>query len=1089
MVAKVPGGEECTSRPVRDPSAPAIVWKGVGAAPGPAGGGFRSDWRRASGRSVAPAKLAVAPAFVSVLALGHVIPALPIRAGEDAGAARQIREAAGLCERGRYAEAIALYERVLRGWTTGGRVAAAGDAPTGEVSETERPAGKSSAGTTDVVGGKSVAGDEVARPEGATGESANPAAGRAAAVLGLARARRAVGKYAEALREVEELLAASPRNAAALTLKGELLADVGRYADAAAALDAAIAADGKCHRARAFRKLIADTVGDRKLSKELTDFFFRYWEDNFEALTSDDIADPLLPMYVGMAFQEENAKDAYEVCYAQSISVLKKRGKFLDEPLLRAGLLALEKYDFRKAAEHFKTILDVNPAHPDALLGMALTVSEAGQGDRDRVQSFVSKALETNPNHTDSHAALAAIYLDERRYAEAASCIERALLVNPNHLRALSLMAALALARGDGAGYEAACRRALEINPRYAELYCAVGDSLERRRRFRHALEYFRKAVALDPDYWRGHYCLGMSLARLGEEEEGRRYLARSYRMNGFNIWAYNTLRVLDKILGDPASKVPPQFVSIGDGALFATKAHEKEAAIIGPYAVEIQRRAWDRLTRRLGFEPKRPVFIEYFPTPDDFSARTVGLPGLGALGCCFGEAVTAVSPKAAADRLHQPFNWARVIEHEFTHVLTLQATDYRISRWATEGFSTYLEGDGQPQWDVLLLDAVRRGLILPVSRLEEGFQRQDFPGRIQLTYLQVQLFMEYLDATFGWGCLTKILDGYREGKEDPEILRGATGKTPEELDAGFLEWLKRTKTATIPLWPSYTPKDVAELEKAAAGRPDDAATLAELAVARFRIRRLDAARSAAEAALRSDPANLTALTVRGMIARHADGDAKAAERAFAAATKAPGNPFLAWQHLGALRRDAGEVAGAIEAFEKARRLYSRYAFKEDNPYHELHDLYLKTGNRAAALEVMMECLRIHLSDFEACRKALRLAVELGRTGDAIEAAWAGNTINPFDKEFHALAGKACEEAAGRAAAAGGHAAAGYLEAAAREYAVLSALDGNDAANWTRLAGVLAKLGRKREAAAAAERALMIDATDAGAKAILNATR
>ena len=62
---------------------------------------------------------------------------------------------------------------------------------------------------------------------------------------------------------------------------------------------------------------------------------------------------------------------------------------------------------------------------------------------------------------------------------------------------------------------------------------------------------------------------------------------------------------------------------------------------------------------------------------------RTMGMPGLGALGVTFGEVVAMDSPSA---RKPGDFNWGATLWHEMSHVYILTATNHRVPRWFTEG-------------------------------------------------------------------------------------------------------------------------------------------------------------------------------------------------------------------------------------------------------------------------------------------------------------------------------------------------------------------------------------------------------------------
>jgi hypothetical protein len=75
------------------------------------------------------------------------------------------------------------------------------------------------------------------------------------------------------------------------------------------------------------------------------------------------------------------------------------------------------------------------------------------------------------------------------------------------------------------------------------------------------------------------------------------------------------------------------------------------------------------------------------FPDHEDFAVRTLGMPGLGALGVCFGRGVVMDSPSA---RAKGTFNWGSTLWHEFTHVITLGIAEQRILGGLRKGFQSW---------------------------------------------------------------------------------------------------------------------------------------------------------------------------------------------------------------------------------------------------------------------------------------------------------------------------------------------------------------------------------------------------------------
>ncbi|RPI22473.1 MAG: hypothetical protein EHM61_22215, partial [Acidobacteria bacterium] len=207
------------------------------------------------------------------------------------------------------------------------------------------------------------------------------------------------------------------------------------------------------------------------------------------------------------------------------------------------GWLFLEKYDKANAASVFEDALKASPNHPEALLGMAMSLSE---GDAERVQSLVEKALSVNPNLVDAHVFLGRAAVEAEQFDQAADRLKKALEVNPNSLEAHSLKAVLHFARREASELEQEIQALLKINPRYGDVYEDLADYAVTQRFYEQAVGYFRKALELNPRLWTAYSGLGINLLRLGDEKAAKEALETSYNNDAFNVWTVNTLRLID---------------------------------------------------------------------------------------------------------------------------------------------------------------------------------------------------------------------------------------------------------------------------------------------------------------------------------------------------------------------------------------------------------------------------------------------------------------------------------------------------------------------------------------------------------------
>ncbi len=448
-------------------------------------------------------------------------------------------------------------------------------------------------------------------------------------------------------------------------------------------------------------------------------------------------------------------------------------------PRIRIGELFLEKYDSAQARSALGDVLRSNPRHPEALLAMARTMRFDGDP---RAQAVLDSALEVNPNLIPALVFQARLRFQAERFGEARTQAEKALEVDPGSFAARTLLAAVAFLEGRGEEFERLRDGVLADNPRYAELFNDLADASVDNRLYPQARDFAAEAVRIDPKSWRGHGLLGMNQLRLGEIEAGRTNLETSFAGDPYNVWTKNTLDLLDTF-GD-YRKVESEH--------FEFHIHDSEADLLAPYMVELAEEAWTTLAKRYRFEPPAPIRVEVYPSHADFSVRTVGLAGLGALGVCFGPVIALDSPSA---RQVGHFNWGSTLWHEIAHTFTLLATDSKIPRWLTEGLSVFEERRARPGWgddvQVGFLTALRDDELLGIAEINDGFVRPKFPNQIALSYYQASLISDWIEENHGFEAILEMLAGYRDGRSTEEVFHDAMSLSLDDFDERFFRHLR----------------------------------------------------------------------------------------------------------------------------------------------------------------------------------------------------------------------------------------------------------------------------------------------------------
>src|SRR5688572_10154445 len=273
------------------------------------------------------------------------------------------------------------------------------------------------------------------------------------------------------------------------------------------------------------------------------------------------------------------------------------------------GEMFLEKYNSPDARQMFAGVLRENPSQPRALLGMARVLAFDGTSGAD---SLVSRSLAVNARLAEARLMLARLRLDSEDYEAAEREVARALETDPGSPVAHALMAASRYMRDDRKGFDEASRRALERDPRSVILHTTLAEIASRNRRYQAAVDFARRAVALDSGSSVARGALGLNALRVGHFDTARVHLERAFKRDPYHVWIKNTLDLLDTF-GEYRETRTNRFHLI---------IHGREAALLSPYLLELLDEAYQKLAARYGYEPPTPIRLEVYRSHGDFSVR-----------------------------------------------------------------------------------------------------------------------------------------------------------------------------------------------------------------------------------------------------------------------------------------------------------------------------------------------------------------------------------------------------------------------------------------------------------------------------------
>jgi len=819
-----------------------------------------------------------------------------------------------------------------------------------------------------------------------------------AAVLGLARALCAQGKQDEA---VKVLTAAAEDHAPLQAELARLAFERGDYPEAKARCEAAIKLDRNQLLAIWIRAELDRTAGRLDDAQRGYRELIRYYNAN-------DVQDAESLRWIGLGAARYARWNRLSGQFSFLVNDLYPDALKLEPGYwpahYEAALLFLEKYNKPDAEDELKAALKLNPNAAEVHAAMA--VLAVAQRDFEKAEQSIEKAIELNPQLLRAWLGKADLAWANFQVQETLKLLEeKALPLNPASEETLGRVAAC-YALLDGRPHAAPNPRLARLiegvtrrNPRAGTFYFTLAAMLEQRHRHAQAKRFLLRAIEVMPQLVGPRSHLGLLQMRAGDESEARKSLDEAFEVDPFNVRVHNTRRVLE-VLDD---------MEIRQTEHFTIRYAAEHDELLTRYAARHLEEIYPKRCRQFGYQPPGKPLLEVFNRAEGvagqewFSARMTGLPYLGAVAASTGYLVAMSSPNDPGSP--QRFNWARVLEHELIHVITLQQTRFNIPHWYTEGLAVWCEGSPRPQrWNELLLKRVSAGELFDLQTLNFGFTRAQSSDEWQLAYCQAELYVEYILAEFGSGRLRKLLAAYGDGLTTVEAIPRAMGVSEAKFEQGYREYLRKL-TAGMTGLEHPSGADFADLLEAHREQPEDADVAAELAYAYLQRDADKEALELVEKVLKDHTRHQLATYV---LARLHLKEEKTKEAV----------ALLE----GCLDRDAPQpnvlnlLAGLklkAEQYDEAARLYAlgeRLDSVNLRWTKALARVYLETDNRQKLAEVLKRLARADPDDLPSRNTLAQMALNDRRY--ALAADWANQAleIDVMDADPHRMLGEALVE-------------------------------------------------------------------------------
>jgi tetratricopeptide (TPR) repeat protein len=603
--------------------------------------------------------------------------------------------------------------------------------------------------------------------------------------------------------------------------RAKVLADSGKPAEAKKLLDETLAAHPGSIAGHYLLGVICERLGDLESAKKAYGWFVAEPQDylgKWQSTQGDKVfasaeSVVIIARAIDRASQLTEAYRKNKNLHNVLLGMFVKSYDIIDREYWPARVAAAEYFvwhdDKGEAMKELEKALDANPNDADALrLIGSISIDQFNFDGGDVAVDTIRKV---NPDSTVADLLEARNLLQQRRPKDAEAPLLKVLNGEPQNLEALGLLAGTYALQLEDEKTNEVLARVDKVDPDNATAYAEVASQLGAMRQYPRSAEKYKIAIERAPWWTEPRNGLGLLYTQSGDEDEALKVLTDAHALDDYNVATTNYLRLLDDM---------SKFVR-KESAHFIVTYNADTDPVIGDYFNDYMESIHEQVCSEykhdptFGGRPEKKTIIELFPTHDAFSVRTTGAPWIPTVGASTGRVIALASP---SDKKMGTYNWAQVLRHEYTHTVTLSATDNRIQHWMTEGLAVMEEHTPiRWEWVPMLYSAVHKKNKLELFTLDNltwGFVRPKRPIDRQLAYAESFWVCKYVEEKWGHEAILKMLDDFKNAGRQEDVFPKITGKSIPEFEKDFFTWCQKQ----VDTWgyDDETTKKVDELKKKA---------------------------------------------------------------------------------------------------------------------------------------------------------------------------------------------------------------------------------------------------------------------------------
>ncbi|WP_460908639.1 tetratricopeptide repeat protein [Paraburkholderia jirisanensis] len=325
------------------------------------------------------------------------------------------------------------------------------------------------------------------------------------ALANLSAVLASLGRYEDALARLDEALALNPDHPRALVQRAGVFAELGRHEDAVTAYDRLLAqaptfADGYAWRAAALRSITrhaeALTSCERALNLDAR---------SFEALKEH-----------GNVLRDMARHDEALGSYQRALAV--KPGDI--DVLFRRGLALLDLNRLEPALSSFNEAIASAPRLVSAIYNSAVVLERLGR--LEEALARCDRVIDLDAAHAKAYANRGNVLQSLGRNGQAVESYAKALALEPDGIEVLCNQASALRYLGRRDEALLACERALALGGDGVASRFARGRALQALHRYDDALMDFDRVLAIQPENKIAHFQRGNTLRDLRRHEEAK---------------------------------------------------------------------------------------------------------------------------------------------------------------------------------------------------------------------------------------------------------------------------------------------------------------------------------------------------------------------------------------------------------------------------------------------------------------------------------------------------------------------------------------------------------------------------------------